>query len=78
MDEAARADRVVVINDGRLLIDGTAKSVFSEVELLHEIGLEAPQGKELIHSLRKMGYDLDANALSEEECAEEIIRFLKK
>ena len=78
MDEAARANRVVVINDGKLLIDGTAKKVFSEVELLHEIGLEAPQGKELIHSLRKMGYDLDANALSEEECAREIVKFLKK
>ena len=78
MDEAARADRVVVINDGKLLLDGTAKEVFKEVDTLHEIGLEAPQGKELIESLSKMGFSIDTNALSEEECALEIARFLKK
>jgi len=77
MDEAARADRVIVINDGKLLLDGTAKEVFKEVDTLHEIGLEAPQGKELIESLFKMGFSIDSNALSEEECAFEIARFLK-
>ena len=78
MDEAARADRVIVINDGKLLLDGTAKEVFSEVDTLHEIGLEAPQGKELICSLTKMGIKLDTDALSEEECAEELIKLLKE
>ena len=77
MDEAARADRVVVINDGKLLLDGTAKEVFREVDILHKIGLEAPQGKELISSLSNMGFELDLDVLSEEECAEELIRFLK-
>ena len=78
MDEAARADRVIVINDGKLLLDGTAKEVFSEVDTLHEIGLEAPQGKELICSLTNMGIKLDTDALSEEECAEELIKLLKE
>jgi energy-coupling factor transport system ATP-binding protein len=78
MDEAARADRVIVINDGKLLLDGTAKEVFSEVDTLHEIGLEAPQGKELVCALSKMGIKLDTDALSEEECAEELIKLLKE
>lgn len=78
MDEAARADRVIVINDGKLLLDGTAKEVFSEVDTLHEIGLEAPQGKELITALSKMGFSIDENALDEQECAEALLKFLKK
>ena len=73
MDEAARADRVVVINDGRLVLDGTAKSVFSNVDYLHSIGLEAPQGKELIHELISEGYDISRDALSEEECVEALL-----
>ena len=77
MDEAARADRVIVINDGKLLLDGTAKEVFSNVDTLHEIGLEAPQGKELVFALSEMGYDIDKNALDEDECAKALIKFLK-
>ena len=77
MDEAARADRVIVINDGKLLLDGTAKEVFDNVEVLHEIGLEAPQGKELIFELSKMGFLIDKDALDEDECAEALIKFLK-
>ena len=78
MDEAARADRVIVINDGRLLLDGTAKEVFANVNTLHEIGLEAPQGKELIFALAEMGIELDQKALSEQECADTLINYLKE
>ena len=78
MDEAARADRVIVINDGCLAIDGTAKDVFSEVEKLHNMGLEAPQGKELINELRSEGLDIDSNALGEAECTEALINYLRK
>ncbi len=77
MEEAARADRVIVINDGSLIFDGTAKEVFSNVERLHEIGLEAPQGKELLHLLSKDGYDFDSDALSEEECTDALLKALK-
>ena len=77
MDEAARADRVVVINDGEIALDGSSTEVFSNVELLHSMGLEAPQGVELIHVLNKCGFDIDSNVLTEEECTNSIIRFLK-
>jgi energy-coupling factor transport system ATP-binding protein len=76
MEEAARADRVVVINDGRLTLDGTPREVFSEVELLHEIGLEAPQGVELVHRLRLAGLDILGDSLTEAECAEALINYL--
>lgn len=78
MDEAARADRVIVINDGSLAMDGTAKEVFSESDKLHDMGLEAPQGKELINELRAMGLNIDSNALSEKECTDALINFLRK
>jgi energy-coupling factor transport system ATP-binding protein len=78
MDEAARADRVIVINDGSLVLDGTAKDVFSNVEMLHSMGLEAPQGKELIHLLIKDGFPISADVLSETECITELIKFLKQ
>ena len=77
MEEAARADRVIVINDGRLLLDGTAKEIFSKVDFLHSIGLESPQGTELIHSLIKEGYSLSPDAITEEECLLEILKLVK-
>ena len=77
MDEAARADRVIVINDGEAVLDGTAKDVFSKVDELRSMGLEAPQGRELIHELRSCGFDIDTDALSESECTEAILNYLK-
>ena len=77
MDEAARADRVIVINDGEVTHDKTAKEVFKDVKRLHELGLEAPQGRELISALLDMGFDISDDVLSEEECTEALIKFLK-
>lgn len=77
MEEAARADRVIVVNDGRVAMDGSAKEVFREVDKLHEMGLEAPQGRELIHSLNAAGLDLSVDALSDEECIGELLQYLK-
>ena len=76
MEEAARADRVIVINDGRLALDGTAREVFSQVDALHSMGLEAPQGNELLHSMRRMGLDIQGSALTEQECTEALFNFL--
>ncbi len=76
MEEAARADRVVVINDGVLALDGTPHEVFSKVDELHRMGLESPQGNELITKLRKMGYIIDGECLTEEECTEALYRLL--
>lgn len=77
MDEAARADRVIIINDGEVVKDSSAKDVFSDVEMLHNIGLEAPQGRELISELNKRGFNINTDALSCDECADAIISFLK-
>ena len=77
MDEAARADRVVVINDGRVRFDGTPKEIFAHVDELHEIGLEAPQGRELIWELKRSGIAVDCDAISEDECVEALLKILK-
>ena len=77
MDEAARADRVIIINDGEVVKDSSAKDVFSDVEMLHRIGLEAPQGRELIAELNNVGFNIATDALSDDECADAIIKFLK-
>lgn len=77
MEEAARADRVVVINDGRLLYDATPEEVFSKVCELREIGLEVPQPRELIHELSLAGIDIKSSALSADAGAEAILDFLK-
>ncbi len=77
MDEAARADRVIVISDGEITHDSDAKTVFSDVERLHTLGLEAPQGRELIHMLSTLGISIETDAINEEECTEALIKFLK-
>lgn len=78
MEEAARADRVIVINDGEMIMDGTPKEVFSEVDLLHRIGLESPQSTELVNRLSGLGFDVDLYAIGEEECIETIYNALVK
>ena len=78
MEEAARADRVIVINDGKLAFDGTPYEVFSEVERLHAIGLESPQGTELVRALCDAGLDIKGKALTEDECIEALYNYLSK
>ena len=70
MDEAARAQRVIVLDKGKIAVDGTPESVFSQVELLHSIGLAAPETVELCWKLNKMGADLPLDRLSPEKCAQ--------
>ncbi|MGI5893369.1 MAG: energy-coupling factor transporter ATPase [Candidatus Merdivicinus sp.] len=70
MEEAAVSDRVVVIDGGEVLRDGTPKEVFSEVELLKSVGLDVPQVTELVYELRKEGVPLPQDILTEEECYE--------
>ena len=78
MEEAARADRVIVINDGEMVLDGTAKEVFAEVDLLHRIGLESPQSTELVKKLKEAGLDVDLYAIGEKECIDTICNALAK
>jgi len=67
MDEAARADRVIVIDEGTVRYDGTPAQVFSQVEGLRAVGLDVPQVTELFYELRRIGYDLPEGILSEEQ-----------
>ena len=78
MDEAARADRVIVIDDGRIALDGRPCEVFSRVDELHKMGLEAPQGAEVINLLKKSGAEISENPLTEEECIQSIANYLEK
>ncbi len=77
MDEAAKADRVVVLHQGKVAADGTPREVFSQVELLHKIGLAAPESVELCWELNKQGENLPLNTLEPEECAQILCDWLK-
>ena len=72
MDEAARADRILVMDDGALLMDGTPREVFADPARLHEIGLEAPQSAELAYALREAGLALPEGIYGVEECADAV------
>ncbi len=72
MNEAAMCDRVVVINDGDIEMDGTPKEVFSNVERLNAIGLDVPQPTELLYELSKEGIEIKTDRLSADEAAYEI------
>ena len=76
MDEAAMADRVVVMDSGRVVMDGAPGEVLVRVEDLQAIGLAAPHTVELLHGLRQDGFDVPLDALSIQACAEAILRSL--
>ena len=76
MDEAAQADRLVVMSKGQVVADGTPKEVFSHVEALKSVGLTVPETVELCWALRKDGLDLPLDALSDEECAQALYNLL--
>ena len=77
MDEAARADRVIVLDDGDLLFDGTPEEVFSHESELLAVGLDVPECTSLVYKLRKAGFELDGEALTAEQCADLIASALK-
>ena len=78
MDEAAKADRIVVMDSGKTILDGTPKEVFKNVELLKSVGLDVPQVTELAFGLRNNGIDIPDDIITEEECIEEIIKIIEK
>ena len=77
MDEAAQAQRVIVLDKGKVAADGTPKQVFAQVEMLHKRGLAAPDSVELCWALRQKGFDLPLDALNPEECAQALYDWLK-
>lgn len=77
MDEAVKADRVIVMDGGRIAMDGTPKEVFRNVERIKKLGLDVPQATELAYRLRKKGFKLPEDILDENECAEAILKVLE-
>ena len=78
MDEAAQADRLVVMAKGKVIADGEPKQVFQDVEGLKAVGLTVPHTTELLWQLRQEGLDVPLDALSDEECAQVLYDLLSK
>ena len=76
MDEAAHADRLVVMSKGHVIADGPPRTVFQDVEGLKAVGLTVPETTQLLWQLRQAGCDVPLDALSDEECAQVLSDFL--
>ena len=77
MDEAMDADRLIVMNDGKLVMDGAPAEVFTQVEALRAMGLAAPDTVELLYGLRQGGMDVPLDALTVDDCAAAICKALQ-
>ena len=76
MEEAAQADRILVMSQGRVVMEGTPKEVFRQVDTLHQLHLDVPQATELAQQLRAAGLDMPDDCISEEECAQALASLL--
>ena len=77
MDEAMDADRLIVMNDGKLVMDGAPAQVFTQVETLRAMGLAAPDTVELLYGLRQHGMNVPLTALTVDDCAAAICKALQ-
>ena len=77
MDEAAQADRVLVMSDGKVVLEGTPRQVFSQARTLRELRLDVPQATELCQRLAADGVDIATDLINEEECAAALYELLK-
>jgi len=78
MDEAARADRIIVLSKGEVFLDGSPSEIFRQVEKLRETGLDVPETILLMHELNGSGFNLPLDALTVEDCAQEIFEELTR
>ncbi len=78
MDEAVQADRVIVMDDGKVLISGRPREVFSQVELLKRHRLDVPQATELMYRLKGRGFSCDEMPLNSDECIRQLEKMLKR
>ncbi len=76
MEEAAQADRVLVMNGGRIVMEGTPEQVFSQTERLHGYHLDVPQAAELRDALTAAGIEMPENVITPDRCAEELYKLL--
>lgn len=77
MDEAAQADRVVVMDNGQIILNDVPKKVFSQVEMLKKVGLDVPQVTELCYGLNQAGIKINQEIITEDECVEALISLFK-
>ena len=78
MDEAAQADRVVVMSKGKIEKIGTPREIFSQVAWVKSLALDVPQTSDLAYQLNQQGYNLSTEAISIEECAAQLYKFLEE
>lgn len=78
MDEAVRADRVIVINDGRIILDGSPSKIFAQSQILRSVGLDLPQCADLMLRLRSKGFALDGEINTPEMCVDTIVAALNR
>lgn len=76
MEEAAQADRVVVMDDGKIVMDDIPSNVFSQVDAMKKIGLDVPQVTELMYQLRKKDFDTDTHIINENDCVDALLKLL--
>ena len=76
MDEAAKADRIIVMDKGKVVIDNSPKKVFSQVDLLKSISLDVPQVTEFVYLLKKSGVNLNSEIIEIDECINELLKIL--
>lgn len=77
MEEAAQAERIVVMDGGEIIMDNVPKKIFSQVEIMKNLGLDVPQVTELAWELKKEGFDISTEIISEDECVEKLYEMLK-
>ena len=77
MDEAAQADRLVVMSKGKVVADGAPREVFQRVEELKAVGLTVPETVELMYELRQDGLDVPLDTLSDDECAQALLKLIE-
>ncbi len=78
MNEAVSADRIIVMDSGKPVMEGTPKDIFAQVDVLEKYGLTVPQTVELLYKLNEHGFNLPLDRISEEECVDAICDALKK
>ncbi len=78
MDEAAQAERVIVMDGGRIIMDDVPKKIFSQVDRLTEVGLDVPQVTQLAYELKKEGIEISLEVLTEEDMLKEIQKLVPK
>ncbi len=78
MEEVIHADRVIVMDDGKLVMDGTPREVFSKVDKLKSYRLDVPQVTELAYELKQAGVDIPDGILSNDELMKSLLPFFEK